>query len=190
MVDMRYVSPYLTPSAYWQATRPFDQMLVTATGNGFGADTIFERIDLGNGKVQFKSRGEYLWIGSEGNRGLYIGGDQPNGSWSTFSEIWHPDDRISLLGDRNEFVCAESGGGDRVVVDRRQIGAWEMFFYAVPPADLVRALFPGTVKQKSSAGRDEVITRSETLKAEHFRRPDRPVGSDRIRADRPFDKLQ
>jgi hypothetical protein len=143
MVDMRYVSPYLNPSAYWQARKPFDQLIVSATGSGFGPDSIFERLEVGDGQVRFRSRGEYLWIGSPPNRGLYIGGTEPTVE-STFREIWHDDDRISLLSARNQFVCAEGGGGDRIVVDRSEIGDWERFYYAVPPADLIKALFPAS----------------------------------------------
>ena len=109
--------------------------LVMANGTGIGDPSIFERVELGEGQVSFRMLdGAFLHV--VGDR---VGRTQDEAAASVFTEVWWPDDRISLRAPSGVFVCAEGGGGNELVVNRPEAGDWEKFFYEQVPAELLPA---------------------------------------------------
>jgi hypothetical protein len=51
--------------------------------------------------------------------------------------------QIALRAANGQYVCAESGGGQEVVANRNEIGAWETFWLVTPPDSLVVGQPPG-----------------------------------------------
>ncbi len=56
---------------------------------------------------------------------------------SAWTEARWPNDQISLRSSLRLFLCAERGGGNQLVANRDAAGAWEKFFYAQPPVELL-----------------------------------------------------
>lgn len=108
---------------------------VRADGTGIGDPSIFERVERGPDQVSFRQL-DGVWVGRAQDR-LVRTPDE--GAAEVFTEVWWPDDRISLRAGNGRFVCAERGGGREVVVNRAQAADWEKFSYEqVPDALLPR----------------------------------------------------
>ncbi|MPZ74661.1 MAG: hypothetical protein GEU74_15830 [Nitriliruptorales bacterium] len=113
---------------------------VSVRGTGVGQDTIFERIELGDNQVAFRTLdGRYLSAvthqgPSPGALHAYAG---ERGPAQTFLEVWLPDDRIALRTHLGTFICAESNGKGDLVINRPEMGEWEKFFYEKPPEELL-----------------------------------------------------
>lgn len=144
---------------------------VSIQGTGVGPDTIFERIELGDDQVAFRTLdGRHLTafthdIHPAGALRVDAG---ERGPAQTFLEVWLPDDRIGLRTHLGTFICAE-GNGDSLVINRRQLGEWEKFFYQKPPDELVP-------KQKERADVRTSVQDSPTTM-------DRPAASRDLRTD-------
>jgi hypothetical protein len=110
-----------------------------ADGTGIGDESIFERVEVGEHQVALRNFfGGYLQAHPDG----VVLVNPAIGEWETFTEVWWPDDRISLKTCHGTFVCAENGGGREVVTNRTAAGDWEKFVYEVPPSELLPAEEP------------------------------------------------
>jgi len=136
---MKYVAIGIHGSFFQAVMDPFvgEPACIFANGTGIGDPTIFERIELDESRVGFRQLvGGYLSVQSVGNL-AFLGISQQFGDDEVFTEVWWADDRVSLMGSNGLFVCAESGGGSLVVVNRAEAGPWEKFFYTQPPVELI-----------------------------------------------------
>ena len=105
---------------------------VYANGTGLGDDSIFERIQVGPGRVVLHPlSGGFLQARPDHTLAVNPDGYEV---WETFEEIEWPGDRFSLRTWQRRFVCAEKGGGGAMIADRTEAGEWERFYYEVPPA--------------------------------------------------------
>ncbi len=107
--------------------------ILRADGGGIGDPSIFERVERGEHEVSFRMLdGQWLQ-----EREAVIGRTADEAAATVFTEVWWPDDRISLRAPTRRFVCAEQGGGQEVVVNRSEAADWEKFFYEQVPAELL-----------------------------------------------------
>lgn len=106
---------------------------VRADGTGIGDPSIFERVERGPDLVSFRQL-DGAWLGLAEGRLVRI---PDEAAAEVFTEVWWPDDRISLRASTGRFVCAERGGGQEVVVNRAQAADWEKFFYEQVPDALL-----------------------------------------------------
>jgi hypothetical protein len=145
---MRYVC--MTIRGGYVRLKPdlFGRQVLAADGTGVGDDSIFERVEQGENRVALRSLlGGYLQANPDG----YVGLNPAIGDWETFTEVWWPDDRISLRTHLGTFFCAEGGGGEWIVINRPEAGDWEKFYYEVPPEELLPPEPPAQQERGSPA---------------------------------------
>ena len=131
---------------------------VYANGTGLGDDSIFERIQVGPGRVVLHPlSGGFLQARPDHTLAVNPDGYEV---WETFDEIEWPGDRFSLRTWQRRFVCAESGGGGAMIADRTEAGEWERFYYEVPPAGL---LPPEPAPEQRPGVRDTIGGKSSRL---------------------------
>ena len=140
---MRYVSITIGGSyvrlGVGRGLREFPGLSLYADGTGIGDESIFERVEVGENQIALRSLlGGYLQAHPDG----FMLSNPAIGEWETFTEVWWPDDRISLKSAHGTFLCAEGGGGGPVLANRTAAGDWEKFFYEVPPPELLPAEEP------------------------------------------------
>ena len=127
---------------------------VTAGGVGFGANSIFERVEYAGDEVTLRAlNGRYI---TAAGTGLILRPELT--AEARFLEVWWNDDRVSLRSRAGFFICAEDGGGGLMSCDRPQAADWEKFFYEVPPPELLPEDV-GTAQQPEHVApkRDRVI---------------------------------
>lgn len=163
--------------------------LLRADGTGIGAPSIFERIERGDAQVSLRML-DGTWLGVTGER---IGHGADEAAAEVFTEVWWPDDRISLRAGNGMFVCAEGGGGREIVVNRPEAGDWEKFSYEQVPPELVPAEDAGPTEAEQ--GVDASVVDAIRRQAEQSRvdptAPDldvtaRPGASDTVREPPPL----
>ncbi|MEU1971177.1 hypothetical protein ABZ477_05965 [Microbacterium sp. NPDC019599] len=113
-------------------------MVVSCTGTGMGAATIFERVPLGDSRYAFRNGANYVSLAADGLLNVSATGI---GDPETFLEI-ALGDNSALQASNGRFLCAEGGGGRELVANRGQIGEWETWRYVIPPRELVEQLYP------------------------------------------------
>jgi hypothetical protein len=117
---------------YVRFTVPFG---LDVQGAGPGDSTIFRRTELGNDQVTLQLVATGAFLNARGGA-AELGAEGPESTWT---EAWWPNDQISLRSSFRLFLCAERGGGNQLVANRDAAGAWEKFFYAQPPVELLPA---------------------------------------------------
>ena len=165
-----------------------------SSGTGIGRGNVFERIELGDDRVAFKTivpnpdTGQYEYIQADhdavvvGAENLGVAGmptgllrvlpmDSP-GDWETFREIWLDETYVALETWRQLFVTAEGDGdGSALTINRDVIGEWQRFFYLVPPEGLLPAEEPRpTIAEQATGTVDQARTEVSGV-------PDSPVGT-------------
>jgi hypothetical protein len=121
-----------------------------SSGTGIGRSNIFERVELGDGRVALRSLlenpdyGLHEYVQADHSVGvLWMLPMQAPGEWETFREIELGEHHIALETWQGRFVTAEGdGNGSPLVIDRDKIGAWQRFQYLVPPQELLPAAEP------------------------------------------------
>lgn len=103
-------------------------------GHGPGDTTILRRTELGDGLVSLALVRDGAFLRGRADGFVEWGAEGPESRWT---EVWWPNDQISLRSSSGRFLCAERGGGDRLVADRPEAAAWERFYYEVPPPELL-----------------------------------------------------
>lgn len=155
-----------------------------ADGTGIGTPSIFERVERGGAQVSLRMLdGQWLMV----DNGLLIR-TADEAAAGAFTEVWWPDDRISLRGGNGRFVCAEGGGGREVVVNRLEAGTWEKFYYEQVPAELLppepepehNRVEGGLASSVRDAIRDEVRHSAVDPDAPRIEVPEQPGRSDKV----------
>lgn len=141
-----------------------DSIPLSTSGTGVGRHSVLERIDLGDGRVAFKTLGQndfgqhaYIsadhdWLGWDpgvralgGYRtagGLFFRAMDEPGPAETFREIAQGD-QYALETYKQLFVTAEGdGNGSPLSINRDAIGEWQRFYYEVPPPEFLPAEVP------------------------------------------------
>lgn len=111
---------------------------VRADSETLGPDTVFERLDLGHGRVAFRTAdGRYLARRPDPgqNYGLYP--EYQLTPAAAFEEILWPHDQVSLRSYDLTYVGAEADAP--VTVNRTEPGHSERFSYVVVPVAMVPA---------------------------------------------------
>lgn len=137
---MRYVAITYRGQYFLASSGLLGEWTVSVRGTGVGEGTIFERLELGDNQVAFRTLGGRHLTAithqapSPGALRAELGEIGPA---QTFLEVWLPDDRIGLRTYLGTFVCAEENGKGDLVINRRELGEWEKFFYVKPPDELL-----------------------------------------------------
>lgn len=157
-----------------------------SSGTGIGRGNIFERVELGDDRVAFKSivtnadtgQHEYIqadhdtdlpYLEDHGVPGLPTGllrvlPMEAPGEWETFREIWIDDTFFALETWRQFFVTAEGDGGGLLTINRDVIGEWQRFHYRVPPEGLLPVEPPEpTVAEQASGTVEQARTQVEGI---------------------------
>lgn len=161
--------------------------LLRADGTGIGAPSIFERVERGGSLVSLRML-DGTWLGVTDIR---VGHSAGEASAEVFTEVWWPDDRISLRAGNGMFLCAENGGGREIVVNRPEAGDWEKFYYEQVPAELLPDESPDHTAEQAV---DSSVADAIREQAEHSRLDpgsadihvlDDQTVADTMRIDRP-----
>jgi hypothetical protein len=142
---MKYVC-LMIGGYYVRSADPLGRMDVTAAGPG--DPTIFRRTELGSNQVTLQLVATGTFLNAYGGE-VALRPESPESVWT---EVWWPNDQISLRSVERLFLCAERGGGNRLVADREAAGAWEKFYYEQPPAELLPAE-PAPQNERVTPGR-------------------------------------
>jgi hypothetical protein len=126
--------------------------LLRADGTGIGDPSIFERVEHGDARISLRMLDRTV-VALSGDR---LARSDDAATAEVFTEVWWPDDRISLRASNGMFVCAEGGGGREIVVNRPEAGEWEKFYYEQVPAELLPAEEPADTGIEEALGRSGV----------------------------------
>ncbi|MBB6214506.1 hypothetical protein HNQ80_000586 [Anaerosolibacter carboniphilus] len=99
---------------------------LTANRNKVGEWEIFQMVDLGKGYIALKGcNGDYVSVSKDG-KNVYVDSDEI-GQREIFQLINLDNNKIAFKTYNKNYMCAEDGGGGKVVADRKKIGDWETF---------------------------------------------------------------
>lgn len=99
---------------------------VNATRDKVGDWETFEVIDLGRGYIALRSqKGNYI-RGSKDGTGIFADEDEI-GKRSKFQLIPLNNNKVAFKTYDDKYICAENGGGGKVVANRDKVGNWETF---------------------------------------------------------------
>jgi hypothetical protein len=99
---------------------------LTANRDKIGEWETFQLINLGKGYVALKGcNGEYVRVSNDGKE-VYVDSDEINRK-ETFRLVNQKNNKIALEAYNDHYLCAEGGGGGKVVADREKVGSWETF---------------------------------------------------------------
>jgi hypothetical protein len=100
-----------------------------ASANDVGKSEKFEiiQVDAKRNYIALRAYVNKLYLSVANDRSLIA--NQPHiGQRETFEEVKHSDGTLSLKSiANNQFVCAESGGGRSLIVNRNAAALWEKF---------------------------------------------------------------
>ena len=100
--------------------------MVNATRDKIGDWETFEVIALNRGYIALKSNnGDYVRVSKDG-KNVYADSDKI-GNRETFQLIGLKNNKIALKTYDKKYICAEDGGGGKLVANREKIGSWETF---------------------------------------------------------------
>lgn len=97
-----------------------------ADSTAAGPDETFEVVPVSPGFVALRCHGVYLAAEEDGRittRPESIG----VGPWETWELVLLADGRVAFRSHHGFYLCAENGGGARVVANRPKLAAWESF---------------------------------------------------------------
>ncbi|MFT9495412.1 stalk domain-containing protein [Anaerosolibacter sp.] len=99
---------------------------LTANRDKIGEWETFQLIDLGKGYIALKgSNGDYVSVSNDG-KDVYVDRDEINRK-ETFRLVRLNNNKVALEAYNDHYLCAEDGGGGKVVADREKVGSWETF---------------------------------------------------------------
>ncbi|MFF5056364.1 ThuA domain-containing protein [Micromonospora sp. NPDC000663] len=94
-----------------------------------GTTERFDLVDLGNGNVALRAKGNGQYVAAE-NAGAaaLIANRATAGAWETFQLVRNSDGTVSLRATVNSrYVAAENAGASALIANRTSIGQWEKF---------------------------------------------------------------
>ncbi|MET8232000.1 ThuA domain-containing protein [Micromonospora sp. NPDC005298] len=94
-----------------------------------GTTERFDLVDLGNGNVALRAKGNGQYVAAE-NAGAaaLIANRATAGAWETFQLVRNSDGTVSLRATVNSrYVAAENAGAAALIANRTSIGQWEKF---------------------------------------------------------------
>jgi len=99
---------------------------LTANRDKIGEWETFQVIDLGEGYIALKGyNGDYVSV-SKGGESVYVNSNDVD-KWEKFKIIKLNNNKIALKTYNMHYLCAENGGGGKVVADRKEVREWETF---------------------------------------------------------------
>lgn len=99
---------------------------LSADRDNIGEWEKFQIIDLGRGNIALKSYNGYYVSASTDEKNIYVDANEI-GRRQTFELIILDNNKVALKTYYKNYICAEDGGGGKVVADRTEIGDWESF---------------------------------------------------------------
>ncbi|MEU4401125.1 ThuA domain-containing protein [Micromonospora orduensis] len=100
-----------------------------ANRSSAGTTERFDLVDLGNGNVALRAKGNGQYVAAE-NAGAaaLIANRATAGAWETFQVVRNSDGTVSLRATvNNRYVAAENAGASALIANRTSIGQWEKF---------------------------------------------------------------
>lgn len=124
--DIKYLVAIKTINGKYLCAENGGGDLVNASRDKIGDWETFEVIDLGRGYIALKGyNGDYLRVTKDGES---INADSDEiGKRETFQLIVLKDNKAAFKTYDSKYICAEDGGGGKVVANRDKIGTWETF---------------------------------------------------------------
>ncbi|MDR7855050.1 stalk domain-containing protein [Tissierella sp.] len=98
---------------------------LVADRENIGEWETFEMIDLGKGYIALKgNNGKYVSVSNDG-KDVYV--DSSRIDKRQIFQLLKVDSKVAFRIQNKTYLCAEDGGGGKVVGDRETIGEWETF---------------------------------------------------------------
>ncbi len=145
--DIKYLAAIKTANGKYLCAEDGGGDVVNATRDKIGDWETFEVVDLGKGDIALRSyNGDYVRVSKDG-KNLYADSDEI-GNREKFQLIILRNNKVAFKTYDKKYLCAEDGGGGKVVADRDNIGSWETF-------ELINVEQPISDKSELTAKSDE-----------------------------------
>lgn len=124
--NIKYLVAIKTTNGKYLTAEDGGGSVVNATRDKIGDWETFEVIDLGRGYIALKSyKGDYVRVSKDG-KSVYADSDKIDNRNKFKLEILK-NSKVAFKTYDDKYLCAEDGGGGKVVGDREKIGSWETF---------------------------------------------------------------
>lgn len=124
--DVKYLVAIKTVNGKYLCAEDGGGNIVNATRDKIGDWETFEVVDLRRGNIALKSyKGDYVRVTKDGE-GIYADSDDI-GNRETFQLELLKNNKVAFKTHDKKYICAEDGGGGKVVANRDKVGSWESF---------------------------------------------------------------
>lgn len=124
--DIKYLVAIKTINGKYLTAEDGGGSVVNATRDKIGDWETFEVVDLRKGDIALRSyNGDYIRVSKDG-KNVYADSDEI-GNRETFQLMMLRNNRVAFKTYDEKYLCAEDGGGGKVVADREKIDSWETF---------------------------------------------------------------
>jgi hypothetical protein len=90
---------------------------------------IFEKVDLGNGKMGLKTaKGKFVSDNRSNESKIDVIRDQASG-WEEFEIIALDQSSVNIRSSQGKYLCADQSKNNILIADREKPGAWETFVF-------------------------------------------------------------
>ncbi|NYB74753.1 hypothetical protein HZF24_11460 [Sedimentibacter hydroxybenzoicus DSM 7310] len=117
---------FKTKEGYYLCAEDGGGDILTADRTEIGPWEKFEIVSLSKGYVALKSDEGYYLSASDDEESLHVESAEI-GKRERFTLVELDNKKFALKTYYDKYVCAENGGGGKVVADRTKIGEWESF---------------------------------------------------------------
>ncbi len=117
---------FKTLEGYYFCAEDGGGSILTADRKEIGPWEMFQIVNLSNKYIAIKSHEGYYLSASDDEKSLNVK-DTEIGKRQKFKLVELDDNKIALKTCYDKYVCAENGGGGKVVADRTKTGEWESF---------------------------------------------------------------
>jgi hypothetical protein len=124
--DIKYLVAIKTTNGKYLCAEDGGGSVVNATRDKIGNWETFEIVNLRRGNIALKSyNGDYVRVTKDGE-GVYADSDDI-GNRETFQLKLLKNNKVAFKTHDKKYICAEDGGGGKVVANRDKVGSWETF---------------------------------------------------------------
>ena len=117
---------FKTLEGYYLCAEDGGGNILTADRTEVGPWEKFEIVNISKGYVAVKSDEGYYLSASDDEESLHVEATEV-GKRQKFKLVELDNKKVALKTYYDKYVCAENGGGGKVVADRTKIGEWESF---------------------------------------------------------------
>lgn len=117
---------FKTSDGYYFCAEDGGGNIITADRDEIGSWEKFHIINLGRGYVAIKSYDGYYLSASKDEKSILVE-DTEVDKRQRFKLIELDDNKVALKTYYDKYICAEDGGGAKLVANRTKIGEWESF---------------------------------------------------------------